>query len=327
MFGKGDMETGLILCVLALIAAIITAIVFAVRARDANQQLADQNNLIYTQQEWNKKLNKLKKERDYLEEVIQGQRNLRDNIDNQIKLSTKELSLVEGKQKAMLAEYADKIKEGENKLKEIALNIAAQEEQFKKGEIDYNKLQNTIELENGKLASIAEEIEQLKNHYREAVLRTQGPSKAVGQITITDDDRQDIDIVRRTSRGMNCENEILKALYTVYIKTQIEQVIKSQGVADVCGIYRIYYVDGDREISYVGQSVNVGERWKQHCKRMWGIDNVGRIELYERVRQIGIDKFYWELIEECDAAQLSEREIYWGNFYCVKENGLNKKLG
>jgi hypothetical protein len=81
-------------------------------------------------------------------------------------------------------------------------------------------------------------------------------------------------------------------------------------------------------ISYIGQSVNIGDRWIQHGKRAIGLDPLAGIKLYEVMRDKGIENFYWEVVEVVkDKELLGDREKYWGDFYCCKENGLNKKLG
>ena len=41
----------------------------------------------------------------------------------------------------------------------------------------------------------------------------------------------------------------------------------------------------------------------------------------------GIDNFTFELIEEVNKSQLTEREKYWINFYKAKDYGLNEKNG
>lgn len=176
-------------------------------------------------------------------------------------------------------------------------------------------------------AELQDKVESLAKLHGEAVRRTALESGTGGTIHLEQTDRADVEMVRKMVRGMRCENAVLKATYDVYVKPEIERLVRDQGVAGVSGIYRIWKKDGERELSYVGQAVDVGERWKTHAKRAWGVDNTGRIKLYQAMMESGIELWNWELVEACDAAVLSEREKYWGGFYATKEVGLNNKLG
>lgn len=174
---------------------------------------------------------------------------------------------------------------------------------------------------------LQEKVESLAKLHSEAVRRTALESGTGGTIHLEQADRADVEMIRKMVRGMRCENAVLKATYDVYVKPEIERLVRDQGVAGVSGIYRIWKKEGERELSYIGQAVDVGERWKTHAKRAWGVDNTGRIKLYQAMMESGVELWNWELVEACDAGLLSEREKYWGSYYSVKEVGLNNKLG
>ena len=178
-----------------------------------------------------------------------------------------------------------------------------------------------------KLEERRAEYEALASSHAEAVRRQTLESGEGGCIELPAEDREDADTLRRLCRGMRCQNAVLKATYEVYVKPQIERLVREAGVAGVSGIYRIWRKDGEREVSYIGQAVDVGERWKTHAKRAWGVDDTGRIVLYQEMMRTGIENWHWELVEAVGNEGLSERERYWGAFYAVKEVGLNKKLG
>lgn len=189
------------------------------------------------------------------------------------------------------------------------------------------------------------ELERLANECRELNLRIAAEHAEAlkrlslengegGHIEIGADDMRDSEDIRRICRGMRCENAILKATYDVYVKPQVERLVRDSGVAGVSGIYRIWKKDGEKELSYIGQAVDVGDRWKTHAKRAWGVDDTGRIVLYQAMSG-NLSDWRWELVEATPQGLggkelgdwLSEREKYWGGFYAVKELGLNKRLG
>lgn len=187
-----------------------------------------------------------------------------------------------------------------------------------------------------RLREIAAERDALAASHAEALRRAALVEGEGGAIRFGGVDKEDADTLRRLCRGMRCENAVLKATYDVYVKPEIERLVREQGVSGVSGIYRIWRKDGDRELSYIGQAVDVGERWKTHAKRAWGVDNTGRIKLYQAMMESGIEEWHWELVEAVPVtvsgsgaigAFLSEREKYWGGYYAVKEIGLNSKLG
>lgn len=201
----------------------------------------------------------------------------------------------------------------------------------------------------GNVEKLKEEEERLSVSHAAALQKSALATTGGRSIRMSDDDTRDVRMLLATCRGMKCENAVLKATYDVYVKPEIERIVREAGVSKVSGIYRIWRVVDGHDVSYVGQAVDVGERWKTHAKRAWGVDDVGRIVLYKEMMETGIKHWYWELLEayqpgvasddavagvsgsgagaEDVSTFLSEREKYWGGFFGVKELGLNKKLG
>ena len=46
-------------------------------------------------------------------------------------------------------------------------------------------------------------------------------------------------------------------------------------------------------------------------------------KIYQAFNQYGIDNFTFEVVEECEANKLNEREQYWINYYDCYNNGYN----
>ena len=85
------------------------------------------------------------------------------------------------------------------------------------------------------------------------------------------------------------------------------------------GIYVITNDVNGRQ--YVGQSVNIVKRIKQHFS---GRDPIA-IDL--AIKKYGSEHFFWEIIEECSVDQLDERESYWISALDTYNNGYNCTLG
>lgn len=76
---------------------------------------------------------------------------------------------------------------------------------------------------------------------------------------------------------------------------------------------------------YVGQAVDIGDRWKQHIKRALNAEPRTQNKLYPAMYKEGIHNFTFEIIEECPREKLNEREDYWQDFYQAKEYGYSIK--
>ena len=78
---------------------------------------------------------------------------------------------------------------------------------------------------------------------------------------------------------------------------------------------------------YIGKTTSsIEERWKEHIHSI-NRDNIKNRPLYKAINKYGIKNFSIEKIEEVQADILSEREIYWINFYDSFKTGYNATLG
>ncbi len=92
-----------------------------------------------------------------------------------------------------------------------------------------------------------------------------------------------------------------------------------------CGIYIIKNKINDKV--YVGQSVDIMVRWYAHKQAAKSFTRDGRTKIHTAMRELGIDNFYLEILELCDYSKLSEREIYWIDYYDSYNNGYNMTKG
>lgn len=90
----------------------------------------------------------------------------------------------------------------------------------------------------------------------------------------------------------------------------------------ICGIYRITHKESGK--SYVGLSVDIYARWKQHKS----FARTGRKSaIYSALSKYGVDAFTFDVIEECDKNSLEERERHWIAELNTVENGYNLTFG
>lgn len=92
------------------------------------------------------------------------------------------------------------------------------------------------------------------------------------------------------------------------------------------GIYKITNLINHKV--YIGQSVNIEQRWKNHKTRAYYEDcEEYNRPLYRAMRKYGIRNFNFEMIEECAPQFLNEREQYWIKYYNSFEDGYNLTVG
>lgn len=86
-----------------------------------------------------------------------------------------------------------------------------------------------------------------------------------------------------------------------------------------CGIYKIKNnINGKL---YIGQSVNIEKRWKNHkCSKPL-------YPLYKAFEKYGIDNFTFSVICECPKSSLDEYEISYIKYYDSYNNGYNLTIG
>lgn len=89
------------------------------------------------------------------------------------------------------------------------------------------------------------------------------------------------------------------------------------------GIYRITNKINGK--SYIGQSVDIEERFKHH-KKYRRTCEYNKI-LYKAIKKYGIENFSFEIIDICKKEELDEKEIYYIEKYGTFKNGYNMTKG
>lgn len=85
------------------------------------------------------------------------------------------------------------------------------------------------------------------------------------------------------------------------------------------GIYKITNLLNQKV--YIGQSVDIEQRWKKHC---FTKDNCA---IHKAIQKYGEKNFSFEVLEECKQEELNDKEIYYINKYNSYTNGYNMTLG
>lgn len=132
----------------------------------------------------------------------------------------------------------------------------------------------------------------------------------------------ELDELRPVLKKLKNPAPLAKAIWEMYYRDEMKDMINRAGLNKrVTGIYRIWDKD-DEKLCYVGKSVDIGERWMQHGKRLVGAEPITGIKLYSS--GLILENLKWEVLETCGEDVLGEKEKYWIEYYDARK-GLNSK--
>lgn len=145
-------------------------------------------------------------------------------------------------------------------------------------------------------------------------------------LQLTEKDIAEINKIEAAVIGVSplAESAIHKVIWKVYYEKAYTDLIgRIFGSTPKTGIYKI--TNTENQMCYIGQAVNIAERWRQHIKRAIGAEERTNNKLYPAMDRIGPWRFTFEVVEECPRDKLSEREDFWQDFYKAKEYGYSIK--
>ena len=146
------------------------------------------------------------------------------------------------------------------------------------------------------------------------------------RIQLSPEDLEEIKRLREVEPYLRQKEPLNKVIYKCYYEKPLTSMIgRVLGNRQIMGIYKIANLDNG--VCYVGQSVDVADRGRQHVKRGVGAEPVTQNKLYPAMKSIGVENFMFELIEECKGNELTSREKYWTDFYQAQTYGYTVKKG
>ena len=89
------------------------------------------------------------------------------------------------------------------------------------------------------------------------------------------------------------------------------------------GIYAIRNLQNGK--MYIGQSINIYGRWKEHLKNLRDNSHYAKY-LQHSFNKYGENGFIYGVIEYCSKEELNEREYYWINYYNTFNEGYNQTI-
>ena len=145
------------------------------------------------------------------------------------------------------------------------------------------------------------------------------------RIILSKEDLQEVQNLRSVGAQLRNTLPLNKIIWECYYKQPTSALIsRVVGANTKCGIYRITNTLNGR--CYIGQSVNIADRFRAHIKCGLGID-APHNKLYTTMQSSGVENFTFEIIEECSRESLNEREKFWIAYYQSDSVGLNSTKG
>ena len=220
--------------------------------------------------------------------------------------------------------------ESQKQLADQTVNTAYESAQKQIQDIN-NDIQDTRNTALQEKEQIQTEIDKLKASLSagvEARLREQEKKDKINfyKLSISEADLADVKMLQNLKSSFHKPVVLSKLIWTQYFQKQMTELCdRVLGKKTICGIYKITNLLTEQ--CYIGQSVNISDRWKQHCKCGLGIEASATNVLYNSMQRDKIWNFSFELLEECPRELLNEKEAFWINMYQSNIYGLNTLRG
>ena len=282
----------------------------------------------------------LEKEKQNIKTQIRNKQIKISNLNQQIINKQNKLLQLKQLQQQEQTILDTKKKTRQNELQQIEQNY---EEQRIKHRQDFHQSirQEQIEMKSqlyqqiGKIQKqrnqIQSDLAQLKSVYQAATaarLRQQEEQDKIAfyRIKISEKQINDITHLQEWKKELNDPSIVSKIIWSAFVmKPTTDLCNRVLGSGSVCGIYKITNKQtGD---IYIGQSVNIADRWKQHIKCGLGIDASATNKLYNNMQKYGVWNFTFEILQKCTRDKLNEKERFWIQMYQSNKVGLNVTKG
>lgn len=270
------------------------------------------------------------------QELLQLNKELETNktiLDNNIKEKKEQLNDIQNN----ISKTIDNQKELSQKAFENYCEVL--DNQYKEYEEEYKTYQENLETSySNKQLELMRALDETRAELnkikatRTAAIQAQTREKEIEDklsfycLTIAETELRDIAVLESIKPKLVNPRILSMLIWQTYWQKPLNRLIADVvGTGVTSGIYKITNVKTKE--CYIGQAVNISDRFKQHCKAACGIDTPAGNKLYKAMQEYGIQNFSWEVLEPVPAIQLNEKEAYYINLYDSKNYGYNSVNG
>ena len=303
-----------------------------------NEDIIQQNNTI---EEKNKELRKISESLKIEKIMVSNQLNDLQNEHKREKERLRDLqdtinTTIDNQSQLAQTAYENYCKNLENKKRIKEQEILESEEWLNKAlEKHQEEVLNNMEILDSKYKKekdkIKEDLEQLKAT-RAAIIQANIKEKEIEEnstfycLTISEIDKADIKMLENIKPQLNKPRVLSMLIWSTFFQKPMTTLCNNIiGTSTVTGIYKI--TNQITKECYIGQSVDISKRWKDHAKCGLGIDTPAGNKLYKAMQTYGIWNFSWEVLEQCSKDLLDEKEKYYIELYDSYNYGYNSNKG
>ena len=147
------------------------------------------------------------------------------------------------------------------------------------------------------------------------------------KISLSDLEEADVNSLLKLAFTLSQPDVLRKLVYKTYFEKKMNDLLgRVVGAnSEISAIYKITHIETG--MAYIGQAVNIKERWRKHLKCGLGIDTPATNAFYQAMIKHHPWNFTWEILEECPKDRLNEAEKFYIDFYQTKTWGWNSKGG
>lgn len=239
--------------------------------------------------------------------------------------------------------YDSKIKDKEALIESLDNRFLQEKEHFETAKKDYEEeylavMQSRVDSYQEAMKKMGESaekatksIENLKSVMQAAI---EANKKALEEkididfyrVVLPQSDLDDIKRIKSIKYQLNNQEIMNKLIWKTYFEKPTNEMIgRVVGSGIVTGIYKI--TDQTTQRVYIGQSVDLSTRIKQHIKRGLGAEPPLKNKLYPAMDEIGVENFTFEIVEKCSRDLLNEKEKFWIDYFDSKNFGFNSTAG
>ena len=218
-------------------------------------------------------------------------------------------------------------------LERAALQYQAEEEKYKSDYLDTMKdfvdeFTTEFAKQDAELKALSAKLKELRAKTAAAVEQSkrnleEKDKQNYYRLQVPKEDTAEIKMLREVIPYLRDKEALNKVIWKVYYEKPYTDLIGRVVPTKKTGIYKITNITNN--MCYVGQAVDIADRWKTHIKRGLGAEPGGRNKLYPVMYELGPENFTFEVIEVCDRDQLNEREDFWQDYFKAKEFGYSIK--
>lgn len=303
-----------------------------------NEDIIQQNNKI---EKKNKELRQISESLKIEKIMVSNQLNDLQNEHKREKERLRDLqdtinTTIDNQSQLAQTAYENYCKNLENKKRIKEQEILESEEWLNKAlEKHQEEVLNNMEILDSKYKKekdkIEEDLEQLKAT-RAAIIQANIKEKEIEEnstfycLTISEIDKADIKMLENIKHQLNKPRVLSMLIWSTFFQKPMTTLCNNIiGTSTVMGIYKI--TNQVTKECYIGQSVDISKRWKDHAKCGLGIDTPAGNKLYKAMQTYGIWNFSWEVLEQCSKDLLDEKEKYYIELYDSYNFGYNSNTG